>query len=93
MAVLLLLIIGTIVFWNDVSSAFNKRESIVENEPKKENKNKKNKKDKDDEKKKGDKDEANNVYFLNRSSIVWEYFQSANNDAYLQKIVSFNNSP
>jgi hypothetical protein len=71
MAVLLVLIIGTIVFWNDVSSVFNKKGNVVENEPKKEKKDKKNKKDKDDkDKKKDDKDEAGNIYFLNGSSIA-----------------------
>jgi hypothetical protein len=56
MAVLLVLIIGTIVFWDDVSSVFTKRESVVDN-PKK-------------DKKKDDKDEAGNIYFLNGSSIA-----------------------
>lgn len=81
MAVLLLLIIGTIVFWNDVSSVFNKKESVVENESKKEEKDKKDKKDKDDtDKKKGDKDEANNIFFLNRSSITGKYSSGANQE-------------
>ena len=71
MAVLLVLIIGTIVFWDDVSSVFNKRESVVESQPKKDKKNKKDKKDKDDEdKKKDNKGESGKIFFFNRPAIA-----------------------
>ena len=66
MAVIILLVIGTIVFWNDVSTVFNKKETVVENEPKKDKKEKKKKKD-DDGKKKDAKDEAGiNFSFITR---------------------------
>lgn len=70
MAVLLVLIIGTIVFWDDVSSVFTKRESVVDNQPKKDKKNKKEKKDKDEEKKKDNKGEAGKTFFLNSPAIA-----------------------
>ncbi|HTM92957.1 MAG TPA: hypothetical protein VL095_11080 [Flavisolibacter sp.] len=70
MAVLLVLIIGTIVFWDDVSSVFTKRESVVDNQPKKDKKNKKEKKDKDDDKKKDNKGEAGKTFFLNSPAIA-----------------------
>ncbi|MBO9684767.1 MAG: hypothetical protein J7502_19205 [Flavisolibacter sp.] len=71
MAVLLVLIIGTIVFWEDVSSVFTKRESVVENQPKKDRKNKKEKKDKDDDdKKKDNKGEAGKTFFLNSPAVA-----------------------
>lgn len=70
MAVLLVLIIGTIVFWDDVSSVFTKRESVVDN-PKKDKKNKKEKKDKDDDdRKKDNKGEAGKIFFLNNPAIA-----------------------
>jgi hypothetical protein len=69
MAVLLVLIIGTIVFWDDVSSVFTKRESVVDN-PKKDKKNKKEKKDKDDDDKKKDKGDAGKIFFFNSPAIT-----------------------
>lgn len=69
MAVIILLVIGTIVFWNDVSAVFNKNETTVENEPKKDKKEKKNKKD-DDDKKKNDKDNAGTNFSLNTQAIA-----------------------
>lgn len=66
LAVLLLLIIGTAVFWKDVESLFtNKRESVVDDEFKNEKKHKKDDDDKkkDKKKKKDNKDEARHMFF------------------------------
>lgn len=58
MAVLILAIIGTVVFWDDVKSMFsNKKEKFVDDESKKEKKD-------NDKKKKNDKDEANRSFLL-----------------------------
>jgi hypothetical protein len=65
MVILLLLIIGTVVFWSDVRSVFTNKRSGAEKEYKNEKRDKKDKKDKDDDgAKKDDKDESNKLFFL-----------------------------
>jgi hypothetical protein len=62
MAILILAIIGTVIFWKDVRSGFsNNRENVVENELKND---KKDKKDSDggDKKKKKNKDNKNESF-------------------------------
>lgn len=59
MAVIILLIISTVVFWQDVRTVFSgKKETLVENEVKKEKKEKKDSDDKDDKKKKNKDNES-----------------------------------
>lgn len=74
MAVLILAIIATAVFWKDVQSIFGvKRENIADDESK-EKKDKKDKKDKDDDdkdkKKKDNKDEVHKSFFLSPAKKV-----------------------
>lgn len=66
--VLILLIIGTVVFWKKVSAAFsNNKETIVDNEVKKE---KKDLKDNDkDSKKKKNKDKDDESFLLTPGSV------------------------
>jgi hypothetical protein len=59
MAILILAIIGTVIFWKEVRSGFsNNRENVVENELKKDKKEKKDS-DEGDKKKKKNKDNGN----------------------------------
>jgi len=66
MAILVLAIIGTIVFWNDVRSVFSSKEEVVEGYKK----DKKDKKDDDHEKKKDEKNEASRSFVLVQSKNI-----------------------
>jgi F0F1-type ATP synthase membrane subunit b/b' len=71
MAVLILAIVATAVFWNDVKSVFGDRqERIADDEHQNEKKGKKDKKNKDDDKKKNDKDEVRKSFFLTSREMV-----------------------
>lgn len=65
MAILILAIIGIVVFWKDVSSVFsNNKETVVENEMKKEKRNGKDPDDNDGKKKKKNKDNDNESFLI-----------------------------
>jgi len=74
MAVLILAIVATAVFWKDVQSIFGVKRENVADDKSKEKKDKKDKKDKDDDdkdKKKNDnKDEVYNSFYLSPARMV-----------------------
>lgn len=67
MTTLLVLIIGTIIFWDNIMPAFNSNKGVIEDEPRNE---KNDKKGKDVDKQKTEKVEASSVFFLNKPTTV-----------------------
>jgi hypothetical protein len=70
MTTLLVLIIGTIIFWDNIMPAFNSNKGVIEDEPRNE---KNDKKGKDVDKQKTEKVEASSVFFSEQAYNSLKY--------------------